>query len=146
MTPKSLNPSKLTHGEWSSTVFEVSTEIRTEDVSYLVTSQTTRNADLLGTLFQDAERKTEVSLRSLSASEPKQFHEANKTELDQWMHHSVYSIASRSGVPKHRIMTMRWVLIWKIVPGQDDRKAKARLVVRGFQDPDLQVLGAEAPI
>ena len=40
---------------------------------------------------------------------------------------------------------MRWVLTWKTVPGEDRKKAKARLVVRGFQDPDLQTLRTEAP-
>ena len=42
-------------------------------------------------------------------------------------------------------MTMLWVLTWKVIPGQEKRNAKARLVVRGFQDPDLQTLRAEAP-
>ena len=84
-------------------------------------------------------------MKSLSAAEIEQFHEAKKIELDQWMQHSAYSIASRAGVPKNRIITMRWVLTWKLIPGQGDRKAKARLVVRGFQDPDLQVLRTGAP-
>ena len=90
----------------------------------MVISQTTRSSDRSRTLFQDGERKTEVSLRSSSASERKPFHEAKRTELDQWMQHSVYSIAARSGVPKNRIMTMRWVLTWKVIPGQMVGKPK----------------------
>ena len=42
-------------------------------------------------------------------------------------------------------MAMRWVRTWKIIPGTADKTAKARLVVRGFQDPDLIELRAEAP-
>ena len=38
---------------------------------------------------------------------------------------------------------MRWVLVWKTTP--DEKKAKARLVVKGFTDPDLIKLRAEAP-
>lgn len=37
-------------------------------------------------------------------------------------------------------MTMRWVLT-----GDSNRKAKARIVVRGFQDPDFQTLRTESP-
>lgn len=110
-----------------------------------MTSQTTKHSDLLRALFQDAGRKTDVSLNNLSAEEMQQFHEAQKTELGQWMQHSVYSIASRAGVPQKRFMTMRWVLTWKAIPGQEGRKPKARLVVRGFQDPDLQTPRTEAP-
>ena len=38
---------------------------------------------------------------------------------------------------------MRWVLTWKTTP--DYTKAKARVVVKGFTDPDLVKLRAEAP-
>ena len=44
-------------------------------------------------------------------------------------------------IAKNRQMPMRW----KVIPGQEKKKATARLVVRGFQDPDLQTLRAEAP-
>jgi len=44
-------------------------------------------------------------------------------------------------------MSMRWVLTWKAADSPDDksRKAKARLVVKGFIDPDLTTLRAESP-
>merc|ERR1711938_96410 len=77
--------------------------------------------------------------------EQMQFHDAKKIELDSWVKHSVYSLADRSGVSRDRIMTMRWVLTWKVIPGTADRKAKARLVVRGVQDPDLIDLRTESP-
>ena len=89
---------------------------------------------LLESLFvADQERKTEVTLRNLTAAEHAELRAAQHLELDQWMQHSVYSVASRSGVPRNRTMTMRWVLAWKPVPGSDTaRNAKARLVVRDF--------------
>ncbi len=42
---------------------------------------------------------------------------------------------------------MRWVLVWKNVQedGHPTVKAKARLVVKGFTDPDLTTFRAEAP-
>ena len=44
-------------------------------------------------------------------------------------------------------MPMRWVLTWKLVNDGDTptEQAKARLVVKGFTDPDLTTLRAEAP-
>ena len=42
-----------------------------------------------------------------------------------------------------RIMPMRWVLTWKEAEGET--KAKARLVVKCFTDPDLTTVRAEAP-
>ena len=45
-----------------------------------------------------------------------------------------------AGVPLSRIMRMRWVLTWKDAAEHDPdqtRKAKARLVVLGYTDPDL---------
>ena len=74
-------------------MFEISTEVLPEDMSILIT-QETKNSDFLRVLFQDAERKTEVILRNLSSEERGQFQTAKQTELDHWMQHSVYSIAS----------------------------------------------------
>ena len=44
-------------------------------------------------------------------------------------------------------MQMHWVLTWKLVNDGDTatEQAKARLVVKGFTDPDLTTLRAEAP-
>ena len=50
------------------------------------------------------------------------------------------------GIPEDRILTMRWVLTWKIIDDPDNpRKAKARLIIRGFQDPDLMFLQRDSP-
>jgi len=42
-------------------------------------------------------------------------------------------------------MAMRWILTWKKVEGSDEQKAKARLVVKGFTDPDLTTIRAVSP-
>ena len=47
-----------------------------------------------------------------------------------------------------RIMPTRWVLTWISVNDEGsntEQKANARLVVKGFTDPDLTTLRAEAP-
>ena len=40
---------------------------------------------------------------------------------------------------------MRWVCAWKKVDGSHEKQAKARLVVKGFTDPDLIKIRAESP-
>ena len=43
-------------------------------------------------------------------------------------------------------MRCRWILTWKPPsPGTSERRAKARLVVLGFEDPDLQHVPNDAP-
>ena len=42
-------------------------------------------------------------------------------------------------------MTMRWVHTWKVAEETEETKAKPRLVVRGFTDPDLTEISSESP-
>ena len=83
----------------------------------------------------------------MSQRERAEFEAAKDKELGQWLSNGVFRIVRKAGVPQERIMTMRWVLTWKAVDDDltKDRKAKARLVVKGFTDPDLVTLRAESP-
>ena len=55
-------------------------------------------------------------------------------ELDAWCKFQVFSPVPQTTVTKDVVET-RWVLTWKDLDGK--RTVKARLVARGFQDPDL---------
>ena len=94
-------------------------------------------------MASDVKRNTEVSIRWLSKSDKLKFEAAQSKEMDQWVENAVFSIARKAGVPVDRIMSMRWILTWKDAP--ENSVAKARLVIKGFQDPDLTTLRAEAP-
>ena len=94
-------------------------------------------------MFQDDRRKTEVNIRTLTKDEQQQMTQAKKLEAEQWISNTVFTVAKRAGIPKHRIMSMRWILTWKKVDNASP-KAKARLVVKGFTDPDLTTLRAES--
>ena len=94
-------------------------------------------------MTSEARRNVEVCISKLNNADKKLFSEAKEKELDQWISNAVFKVARRAGVPHSRIMPMRWVLTWK--NGPDGSKAKARLVVKGFTDPDLVTLRAEAP-
>lgn len=58
-----------------------------------------------------------------------------------FVENNVVELALRSGVDPKRIVGSRWVLIRKTVHGKgpdtQDKMPKARLVLLGYQDPDL---------
>ena len=59
---------------------------------------------------------------------------AMNRQMDAWCKFKVFSPVPWRDVAKDMVDT-RWVLTWKLVDGK--RTVKARLVARGFQDPDL---------
>ena len=79
--------------------------------------------------------RAEVSLKNLSHDELKGFHDAMEDEAQQWINHEVLDICTRKGIPRDRVLRMRWVLTWK-PSDSGGRKPKARLVIMGFEDPD----------
>ena len=89
-----------------------------EDLEFFK-SASSSPADLeehLSYLISDARRKTEVSLRNLTADERKLMEEAQDKDVDQWISNAVFKLVRRTGVPITRIMAMRWILTWKEAP------------------------------
>ena len=56
----------------------------------------------------------EVNIKKLSADERAQFLAAQDKEMGQWISNDVISVCQRAGIPKLRVMTMRWVHTWKV--------------------------------
>ena len=127
---------------WHNTCVEIGTDWRESYSRSLKTCSDFSNHYAM--MLQDARRKTEVSVHTMTQDERKQMTEAKKLEADQWISNTVFTVAKRAGIPKNRIMSMRWILTWKKVEHASP-KAKARLVVKGFTDPDLITLRAESP-
>eukprot|EP00959_Pyramimonas_sp_CCMP1952_P072883 1523138-Pyramimonas_sp.AAC.1 len=64
-----------------------------------------------------------------------------KKEVDQFLLALAYRGVLRSKLPDVDLMNMRWVPTWKEDPKADGgRKAKARLVLIGYTDKDLETL------
>ena len=92
---------------------------------------------------QTAKRKIEVTERFLTSDEKLQFRKAKVKEWNSFVENKVVELASRLGVDAKRIIGSRWVLTWKKVDG--GKTAKARLVLLGYQDPDLGAYARSSP-
>ena len=96
-------------------------------------------------------QRSEVKLRDLSSSEYQEFREAQKKEINQWLETGTVRKVLRDLIPTKNIMQCRWVHTWKELDEIDrkklgkNRKAKSRLVVMGFQDPDLEDIPRDSP-
>lgn len=90
--------------------------------------------------------KGEVKLSTLSDADKCLFKKAKEKELGCWLETSTVSKILRNKIHPDRIMTSRWILTWKEDPSQaSGTKAKARLVVRGYQDPELDKVSTDSP-
>ena len=85
-------------------------------------------------------KRVEVSERKLTESDRKLLGKAKELELQSWLDHRVFDLVKKKFVDQERVMRARWVLTWK-----STGKAKARLCVLGFQDPDLTKVPRDSP-
>ena len=70
--------------------------------------------------------------------------EAKAKELNEWIVEQVVAKVKESEkVPAERLLNMRWVLTWK--PCDEGVKAKARIVILGYQHPELTELKVSSP-
>ena len=92
-------------------------------------------------------RRVEVSFRKLGEEDRARFKGAMRKEWQSWLENKVTTIVKSQGLPKSRIIGSRWVLTWKKSSDPDDRSLspKARLVLVGFQDPDLGRIATDSP-
>ena len=72
------------------------------------------------------------------------FMEAKAQELASWAEMGVTEVVDLTPQISRSLITGRWVLVWKELE-DGTRKAKARFVARGFQDPEASVIAKEAP-
>ena len=93
--------------------------------------------DWLATASSRARARFQVNIKKLSADERAQFRTAQSKEMDKSISNDVISVCQRAGIAKERVMTMRWVHTWKVAEDTRETRAKARLVVHGFTDPDM---------
>eukprot|EP00439_Symbiodinium_sp_Y106_P003663 s9931_g1.t1 len=99
-------------------------------------------------LLASTERKkrVEVRLKDLNHEEAELFHKAKAKEIGAWLDHKTVRRVTGGTLDDSQLLRCRWILTWK-PPDKEGmpRRAKARLVVLGFEDPDIQSIPNDAP-
>ena len=94
----------------------------------------------------ERKKRVEVRLRGLSGEERQQFEAAKQKEVGAWMDHRTVRRVAAGTLDDSQLMRRCWVLTWK--PPEKEggaRRPKARLVVLGFEDPDIGSVPNDAP-
>jgi hypothetical protein len=112
-------------------------------------------------------QRTEVRLTELTAQERADFEKAKTAEVANWIHTGTISKILRHQIPSDQILRCRWILTWKPIdtvgetaeinkfPNQLNpkkssektvtHKPKARLVVLGYLDPQIENIPRDSP-
>jgi hypothetical protein len=98
-------------------------------------------------------KRVEVKLRDLGEDDQLRFAAAKDKEIRAWLGHKTVQRVAKGKIPDNAIMRCRWLLSWKNANGDEPpgelalngKKAKARLVVIGYEDPDIDVVKNDAP-
>ena len=91
-------------------------------------------------------QRVEVQWRTLNDTDQALFRKAKEKEVNAWIDHGTVKRLAKGTLPENRIMRCRWILTWKDpLPGTDEKRAKARLVILGFEDPDISTVPNDAP-
>ena len=101
-------------------------------------------------------QRAEVKLSSLTWKEKQEFDAAKQKEIQSWLDTKTVAAILRNKIPQENIMRCRWILSWKNPEtnshvssdnqnAQIPRKAKARIVVLGYEDPMLHEIERDSP-
>ena len=98
-------------------------------------------------------KRVEVKLKELGEHDQRLFAAAKHKEIGAWLHHKTVRKVSGGRIPEHALMRCRWILNWKSATGTEapdelsskGERAKARLVIIGFEDPGLDTVVNDAP-
>ena len=89
-------------------------------------------------------KSSEVTYHRLVPGKQLQFDEALRKEMSQVLAADAVRQEEELNLKPERFLRMRWVLTWKYTEG-GDRKAKARLVILGYQHPEQTNVLTAAP-
>ena len=99
-------------------------------------------------------QRSEVKISTLTTEEKLQFQKAKEAEIQNWIKTGTISRILRDQVSPSQIMRCRWILTWKPIDSDESPnknktsplvKAKARLVILGYLDPQLEELPRDSP-
>ena len=86
-------------------------------------------------------RQVEVQEKQLPPSEALEFHKAKETEVRNFIASGCFEVAKDVVPDERRVVGMRWLLACKYgvsYEGGTRKKAKARGIILGYQDPEYE--------
>ena len=120
------------------TEYQDTTSIPIDDIILLATNQ--------------KKQRTEVKLSQLTPEEREEFEKAKTTEVNNWLQTGTVCKALRSSLSPEQVLRCRWIHVWKPIEDKAEqekqnktRKAKSRLVVLGYMDPELETIPRDSP-
>ena len=126
--------------------------VNVEDIKHWVEEEEANEDSEIAFIATAAKRqRSEVRLAELSSEEKKEFTHAKQSEVQNWLKTGTVSKILRDKIPKEQILKCRWILTWKPLDQEDQRKtqkthkAKARLVILGYLDPHIDQLPRDSP-
>ena len=94
----------------------------------------------------ERKKRVELDYRKMSFQDQKLFDAAKQKEVKAWLDHGTVKKLSKGSLKPEQVMRCRWLLTWKDpLPGTTEKRAKARLVILGFEDPGVGVVPNDAP-
>ena len=101
-------------------------------------------------------QRSEVRLSELTQSERVEFDKAKQqSEVNNWIQTGTISKVLRNQIPEEQILRRRWILTWKpldpcdVKPNEHNapktHKPKARLVILGYLDPNIENIPRDSP-
>ena len=91
-------------------------------------------------------QRVEVDYHRLGEDDRKLFDAAKDKEIKAWLDHGTVKKLAKGTLSPEKVMRCRWILTWKDpMPGMTQKRAKARLVVLGFEDPSISLVSTDAP-
>ena len=94
----------------------------------------------------ERKKRVEIKMRDLTPVEREQFLGAKSKEVTAWLDHKTVRKVAAGTLDDSQLMRCRWVLTWKAPEKEGGpKRAKARLVVLEFEDPDLSSIPNDAP-
>ena len=92
-------------------------------------------------------QRSEIKLKDLSNEDRKLFDAAKNKELQSWLDTGTIQRICRQQIPKENVLRCRWLLTWKDMGeiNKTTKTPKARLIVLGYEDPQLCELDRDSP-
>eukprot|EP00435_Cladocopium_sp_Y103_P038988 s374_g10.t1 len=129
-----------TNGVWE---IEINEEL---DIPHEEDLATKEFAEFILVATAAKKQRVEVRWRDLDDHDKRLFQQAKDKEVKAWIDHGTVKRLAKGSLPANRIMRCRWILSWKPpLPETTEHRPKARLVILGYEDPDIGVVPNDAP-